>query len=51
MKKIDLNQLKSVLIPLKLKTNSEWKKCIQIDLKLIWIVFFYLGFEINSNQF
>ena len=28
MKKIDLNQFKSVLIPLKTKTNSDWKKCI-----------------------
>ena len=28
MKKIDLNRFKSVLIHLKMKTNSDWKKCI-----------------------
>ena len=27
-KKIDINRFKSVLIPLKLKTKSDWKKCI-----------------------
>ena len=35
MKKIDLNRFKSVLIPLKIKANSDWKKWIYIDLKSI----------------
>ena len=28
MKKVDLNQFKPFLIPLKMKTNLDWKKCI-----------------------